>query len=46
MAYSLIFDQALYIWVVQPSGNIEFRAIDWEASLWQCRFERQSPCGY
>ena len=28
VTYSLIFDQALYIWVVQPSGDIQFRSVE------------------
>ncbi|WP_313887425.1 CHAT domain-containing tetratricopeptide repeat protein [Nodosilinea sp. LEGE 07088] len=27
VTYSLSFDQTLYIWVVQPSGQIEFRSV-------------------
>ncbi|MEM1279822.1 MAG: CHAT domain-containing tetratricopeptide repeat protein [Cyanobacteria bacterium P01_H01_bin.152] len=30
VTYSLVFDQALYIWVVQPSGDIEFRSVEFE----------------
>ena len=30
VTYSLIFDQALYIWVVKPSGDIEFRSVEFE----------------
>jgi len=26
--YSLHFDEALYIWVIQPSGDIQFRQVD------------------
>ncbi|NEQ33748.1 MAG: CHAT domain-containing protein, partial [Leptolyngbya sp. SIO4C5] len=29
--YSLIFDEALYIWVVQPTGEIEFRSVEFES---------------
>ena len=32
VTYSLIFDQALYIWVVQPSGEIEFRWVELDGS--------------
>ncbi|MEO1348842.1 MAG: tetratricopeptide repeat protein [Cyanobacteria bacterium J06635_15] len=32
VTYSLIFDQALYIWVVQPSGEIEFRLVELDGS--------------
>jgi len=32
VTYSLIFDQALYIWVVQPSGDIEFRSVEFDGS--------------
>ncbi|MGB3516153.1 MAG: CHAT domain-containing tetratricopeptide repeat protein, partial [Elainellaceae cyanobacterium] len=32
VTYSQIFDRALYIWVVQPSGNIEFRSVEFEGS--------------
>jgi CHAT domain-containing protein/tetratricopeptide (TPR) repeat protein len=32
VTYSLIFDQALYIWVVQPSGDIEFRSVEFNGS--------------
>jgi CHAT domain-containing protein/Flp pilus assembly protein TadD len=32
VTYSLIFAQALYIWVVQPSGDIEFRSVEFEGS--------------
>ncbi|MEO0828684.1 MAG: CHAT domain-containing protein, partial [Cyanobacteria bacterium J06642_9] len=32
VTYSLIFDQALYIWVVQPSGEIEFRSVGFDGS--------------
>lgn len=28
VTYSLIFDQAIYIWVVLPTGNIEFRSVE------------------
>ncbi|MEO0532959.1 MAG: CHAT domain-containing tetratricopeptide repeat protein [Cyanobacteria bacterium P01_A01_bin.123] len=28
VTYSLIYDRALYIWVVQPSGEIEFRSVE------------------
>lgn len=28
MEYATVFNQALYIWVVQPSGNIEFRSVE------------------
>ncbi|MEO1350651.1 MAG: CHAT domain-containing tetratricopeptide repeat protein [Cyanobacteria bacterium J06635_15] len=28
VTYSLIFDEALYIWVVQPSGEVEFRSVE------------------
>ena len=32
VTYSLIFDQALYIWIVQPSGEIEFRSVKFDGS--------------
>jgi len=32
VTYSLVFDKALYIWVVQPSGDIEFREVEFEGS--------------
>ena len=32
VTYSLIFDQALYLWVVQPSGEIEFRSVKFDGS--------------
>ncbi|NEQ47513.1 MAG: CHAT domain-containing protein [Leptolyngbya sp. SIOISBB] len=32
VTYSLIFDQALYIWVVQPTGEIEFREMVFDGS--------------
>ena len=30
VTYSLIFDQALYIWVIQPSGEIAFRSVEFD----------------
>jgi tetratricopeptide (TPR) repeat protein len=32
VTYSLIFDQALFIWVVQPSGDIDFRSVQFDGS--------------
>jgi len=32
VTYSLIFDQALYIWVVQPSGEIQFRSVEFNGA--------------
>lgn len=32
VTYSQILDQALYIWVVQPCGVIEFRSVEFEGS--------------
>ena len=32
VTYSLILDQALYIWVVQPTGEIEFRSVEFDGS--------------
>ncbi|MEO0532958.1 MAG: CHAT domain-containing protein [Cyanobacteria bacterium P01_A01_bin.123] len=32
VTYSLILDQALYIWVVQPTGEIEFRSVEFGGS--------------
>jgi CHAT domain-containing protein len=32
VTYSQIFDQALYIWIVQPSGEIAFRSVEFEGS--------------
>ncbi|NET61335.1 MAG: tetratricopeptide repeat protein [Symploca sp. SIO2E6] len=28
VTYSLVFDRQLYIWVISPTGQIEFRAVD------------------
>ena len=30
ITYSVIFDQALYIWVVQPSGQLAFRSVEFD----------------
>ena len=30
ITYSVIFDQALYIWVVQPSGELAFRSVEFD----------------
>ena len=32
VTYSVILDQALYIWVVSPSGDLEFRSVEFDAS--------------
>ncbi len=32
VTYSQIFDQALYIWVIQPSGEIAFKEVKFEGS--------------
>ncbi len=32
VTYSLIRDEALYIWVLEPSGAIEFRSVEFEGS--------------
>ena len=32
VTYSQIFDRSLYIWVVQPTGDIEFRSVDFDGS--------------
>ena len=31
--YSVIYDQSLYIWVVQPTGEITFRSVDLKSIL-------------
>ena len=31
--YSIVSDQDLYIWVVQPTGKVEFRSVDLKKSL-------------
>lgn len=30
--YAQIFDQALYIWVISPTGDIQFRSVEFEGS--------------
>jgi CHAT domain-containing protein len=32
VTYSLIFDQALYIWVIPPTGDISFRSVAFDGS--------------
>ncbi|NJN22740.1 MAG: tetratricopeptide repeat protein, partial [Leptolyngbya sp. RL_3_1] len=32
VTYSLIFDQALYIWVIPPTGDISFRSVEFNGS--------------